>query len=151
MVSIDELDQRLIDLLHADGRLSIRNLAAQLGVSEPLARSRLRRLEDSQYLRIMTMVNQAALGFPLMAMVGISISKRPPADVAAELSKEPRISTIIVMQSSPELIVRIVVRSLKELKEVMTDVIAPVAGVERLFPSLATTVHKYDFRWAPIS
>ena len=43
---IDDLDQKIIQLLSTDARLSNRKIATQLGFTEGTIRSRVKRLED---------------------------------------------------------------------------------------------------------
>ena len=43
-----------------------------------------------------------------------------------------------------------VATSLAEMEDLLTNVIAKVDGVERLFPSLALKVLKYNPEWAPL-
>ena len=48
---MDELDQQVIQLLSEDARLSNRKIASQLGFTEGTIRSRVKRLEDENYIR----------------------------------------------------------------------------------------------------
>jgi len=112
-------------------------------------RKRILKLQRDGFLRIVTMVNQSAVGRPLTAMVGVSVSKRSPASVAKDLGREKGVSTVIIKQTKPELLVRLTADSLEELRRLMTEVISTVPGVNKLFPSIVTKIYKYEIRWAP--
>ena len=76
MAALDETDRRLLELLRADARASVRDLAAQVGVSRAAAYSRLRRLQDNGVLRgFTTVVDPVALGLGLPAYVHVRIEQ----------------------------------------------------------------------------
>ncbi len=76
MAGLDDTDRRLLALLRADGRASVRDLASQLHVSRANAYARLRRLEESGVLRGFTAVlDPAALGLGLPAYVHVRIKQ----------------------------------------------------------------------------
>ena len=145
----DPQDIKIIDHLRGNGRVPLRDIAVDLKVSEAAVRKRILKLERDGFLRIVTMVNQSAVGRPFTAMVGVSVSRRSPASVAKDLGREKGISTILIKQTKPELLLRLTAGTLEELHRLMTDVISAVPGVKKLFPSVVTTIHKYDIRWAP--
>jgi DNA-binding Lrp family transcriptional regulator len=76
MAGLDDTDRRLLGLLRADGRASVRDLAAALHVSRANAYARLRRLQESGVLRGFTaVVDPAALGLGLPAYVHVRIKQ----------------------------------------------------------------------------
>ncbi|MDP2696707.1 Lrp/AsnC family transcriptional regulator [Thalassospira sp.] len=69
---IDEIDQRLVEALLADSRLSLKELAARVGLSSPSVSERVRRLEERGVIRGFTIdIDPATLGYPLQAIVRI--------------------------------------------------------------------------------
>lgn len=68
----DEIDQEIVRLLSADGRLSIDAIAATVGVAKPTARRRIAQLQQSDYLSIRAVIDPALLGFPLEAVLTAS-------------------------------------------------------------------------------
>lgn len=64
---LDEIDEKLIELLTADGRLSNRAIARDLDISEGTLRKRLKRLEDSGTINFGLVVDVRATG---MAVAG---------------------------------------------------------------------------------
>ena len=55
-----------------------------------------------------------------------------------------------VMEKSTRVKARVVAETLEEMQHLLTHVIAHIDGVERLFPSLALKVFKYNPEWAPL-
>ncbi|MDP0964961.1 winged helix-turn-helix transcriptional regulator, partial [Klebsiella pneumoniae] len=70
MNAIDALDQRILDVLLTDSRISLKQLAEQVGLSSPSVSERLRRLEERGVIRNYTVdIDPAALGYTLQAIV----------------------------------------------------------------------------------
>jgi len=69
---LDELDRKLLEILVKDSRTSLKELAAQVGLSSPSVSERLRRLEERGVIRAFTIeIDPQALGFTLQAIVRI--------------------------------------------------------------------------------
>lgn len=71
-MSLDDIDRRLLALLQQDGRIPVKALAEQVGLSSPGTSERLRRLEDRGVIRGFTVdVEPRTLGFAMQAIVRI--------------------------------------------------------------------------------
>lgn len=67
---LDEIDRRIVEALLADGRISLKDLAAAAGLSSPSASERLRRLQERGVICGFTAdIDARALGYPLQALV----------------------------------------------------------------------------------
>ncbi|MGL6155215.1 MAG: Lrp/AsnC family transcriptional regulator, partial [Ralstonia mannitolilytica] len=72
MNAIDDVDQRILDVLLTDSRISLKQLAEQVGLSAPSVSERLRRLEERGVIRQYTVdLDPKALGYPLQAIVRV--------------------------------------------------------------------------------
>ncbi|OJV28928.1 MULTISPECIES: Lrp/AsnC family transcriptional regulator [unclassified Sphingomonas] len=146
----DEMDERIIAALRQNGRIANRDLARDLGVNEATVRTRLRRLEDADMLRVVAMRDLSAMGFEYLAPVGVQVKGRSAAAVGEDLARIERVITVNVAIGTHDLEIQVVATSLSEMQELLTEVIAKVDGVARLFPSLALKVLKYNPEWAPL-
>ncbi|MCW2668568.1 MAG: hypothetical protein QOD70_474 [Frankiales bacterium] len=73
---MDDTDRLLLDVLRADARISIRDLAAQVHVSRASAYARVKRLRDTGVIRGFTVdVDHGALGLGLPAYVHVRIKQ----------------------------------------------------------------------------
>jgi Lrp/AsnC family leucine-responsive transcriptional regulator len=71
-MSLDETDRHILTLLQHDGRMPIKALAEQVGLSAPGAADRLRRLEDRGVILGFTVqAEPRALGYSMQAIVRI--------------------------------------------------------------------------------
>ncbi len=75
-VRLDETDRRIIELLRADGRMSIRAVAEQAHISRANAYSRLERLRTQGVIRGFTaVIDPEKYGTALSAYVSVSIEQ----------------------------------------------------------------------------
>ena len=146
---LDDIDQRIIACLRADGRQPTRDIALAVGVNEAVVRARIRRLEQAGHMRIVAMVDLAAMGFSFLSVVGVSVRGRTAVEVARDLSAIPQVMTAIVMLGNQDIELRIIGHSLQEISDLITRVLPAVPGVEHLTPSLATSIVKYENEWVP--
>jgi Lrp/AsnC family leucine-responsive transcriptional regulator len=69
---LDDLDRTIIGILVEDARISLKDLAYQVGLSSPSTAERLRRLEERKVIRSFTVdVDSVALGYNLTAIVRV--------------------------------------------------------------------------------
>ncbi|HWJ08748.1 MAG TPA: Lrp/AsnC family transcriptional regulator [Nocardioides sp.] len=69
---MDAIDRAILDVLRADARTSIRDVATQVGISRANAYARVKRLVDTKVIRGFTIdVDHAALGLGLSAYVHV--------------------------------------------------------------------------------
>jgi Lrp/AsnC family leucine-responsive transcriptional regulator len=71
-VGLDETDQRMLEALARNARISLKELAEAGGLSSPSAADRLRRLEERGIISAFTVdIAPEAIGYPLQAIVRI--------------------------------------------------------------------------------
>ncbi len=76
MSRTDAVDRQILDVLRADARTSIRDVALQVGISRAGAYARVKRLVDDRVIRGFTVdVDHAALGLGLPAYVHVRIKQ----------------------------------------------------------------------------
>ncbi len=76
---LDRTDRRILALMQADGRITNLELAERVGLSPTPCARRVRRLEESGVIeRHVTLLNQAALGLNITAMISITMDRHTP-------------------------------------------------------------------------
>ncbi len=147
----DETDERIIATMRKDGRISNRDLAQLVGVNEATVRTRLRRLEEANAVRVVAMCDLFALGYQHLCAVGVQVKGRSAAEVGAELAKIPEVMTVNVTIGAHDLEIQLVAREIGDVSDFINNVMANVRGVARLTPALALKVFKYESQWAPLT
>jgi DNA-binding Lrp family transcriptional regulator len=83
---LDELDERIVSALQADGRASFQAVALGLGVSESTVRRRFETLYQAGCVQVVTLVPAAALGFEAEILFWLSVAPARLDAVARELA-----------------------------------------------------------------
>jgi len=148
--ALDNVDRRIVELLRRDGRMSYRDLADALGLTEATARARVKRLEDSDSIRVVAVSDIEAAGFGLMLAIGVEVEVRASAEVARDLARIPQVYSVCVVVGSHDVEILAVAQDHDRLHALL-DQLAAVPGVRRLLPSLALDVYKNDPHWVPFT
>lgn len=84
---MEEADQRIVDLLVGDGRMSYTDLGRAIGMSTSAVHQRVRRLEERGVIRGFTaQVDHAQAGRPLTAFIAVEpLDHRAPDDIPLRL------------------------------------------------------------------
>ena len=148
--ALEPIDDKIIAALRQSGRIANRDLARMIEVNEATVRTRLRKLEASNAVRVVAMRDLAAMGFNAIAAVGVQVKGRSASAVGADLAKLDHVITVNVTIGMYDLEVQVVAADIEELDQLLTEEIAHIPGVERLFPGLSMKILKYNPEWAPL-
>jgi Lrp/AsnC family transcriptional regulator for asnA, asnC and gidA len=146
---LDDTDYQIMALLRKDGRMPYRALAKEVGITESRVRARVRRLEDSDTMRVVAVTDFEAAGFAMMLAVGIQVEGRPADEVALELARFPEVFSVCQVVGTLDIEILVVARDQEMLNDMLSEKLAKVAGVSRLFPALAMDVLKNQPNWVP--
>jgi Lrp/AsnC family transcriptional regulator, leucine-responsive regulatory protein len=120
---IDATDQKLLDALAVNSRLSLKELAQAAGMSSPSAAERLRRLEERGIIRAFTIdIDPAALGYPLQAIVRIRPLPGQLHIVEKLIQEIPEFIECDKVTGDDCFIARLVVRSMGELDGILDKI-----------------------------
>jgi DNA-binding Lrp family transcriptional regulator len=149
LITLDDIDHSIIDLLRVDGRLPYRALARELELTEATVRSRVKRLEESGTMRVVAVTDIEAAGYQMLLAIGVQIEDRSPADVARDLAKIPEIFSVNVVVGTHDVEILVVAEDLDALNALQARVLSTVPGIRRLTSSLAIDVLKNQPDWVP--
>ena len=119
---LDDIGGQILRILQEDGIISFNELGRRVGLSSPAVAERVRRMEEAGIiLGYRAVVNQARIGYPIMAFIRLSIpvSNLPQAD---ELAKNiPEVLECHHLTGSDGVILKVVVSSVGHLEEVISQ------------------------------
>ena len=79
---MDEIDRRIIDAVQGDGRITINDLAARIGLSPSPCARRVRLLEESGIIKGYTaIIDQTKVGLPISAFASIKLERQREEDL----------------------------------------------------------------------
>ena len=148
-IELDATDQAIIDLLRQDGRMAYRAIARELGITEPTVRARVRRMEESDTMRVVAVTDVQAAGYGMLLAVGVQVENRTPEEVARDLAEIPEVFSVNVVVGAQDVEILVVAEDALGLNQLLNETLAGIAGVRRLTPALAVDVLKNQPDWVP--
>jgi len=149
MIELDETDYAIIDLLREDGRLPYRAIARELSLTETTVRARVRRLEESNTMRVVAVTDIEAAGYEMLLAVGVQVDGRPPVEVARDLAKIPEVFSVNVVVGTHDIEILVVAEDQEALNSLLSEKLAHMPGIRRLTAALAVDVLKNQPHWVP--
>ena len=149
LIELDQLDHAIIDLLREDGRMSYRSIARELELTEATVRARVRRLEDSETMRVVAVTDIEAAGYGMLLAIGVQVENRAPESVAREMAQLPEVFSVNVVVGAQDVEILVVAEDQAALDQLINERLAGMDGVRRLTPALALDVLKNQPDWVP--
>jgi Lrp/AsnC family leucine-responsive transcriptional regulator len=118
---IDATDLEIIELLRADARRTLADVAERVSLSAPAVKRRVDRLERDGVIKGYTvLVDHALLGRPLQAFTELRFAGNLPVDQIAGIAAGiPEVQTIFTTAGDPDALAWIRVRDVEDLKRVI--------------------------------
>jgi DNA-binding Lrp family transcriptional regulator len=137
---MDAIDRKILALLQADGRLTVTDLAARVGLSVSPCHRRLRELERSGTIRgYRAVVDADAVGLRFQALVFVTMRQEDRETLLGFEAAVARIPNVVQAQrlfGDPDYLLRIVTADLAAYQQLEDDVLAVLPGIQRLNSTL---------------
>ncbi|ATL66488.1 Lrp/AsnC family transcriptional regulator [Nocardia terpenica] len=137
---MDAIDRKILAELQGDGRLSITDLAARVGLSVSPTHRRLRELERDGVIRgYRALVDPDKLGLSFEALVFVTMRQEDRDTLIAFEEALAAIPNVIAAQrlfGDPDYLVQIRTRDLAAYAELEDSTLAALPGVQRLNSTL---------------
>ena len=122
-IGLDETDQRMLEALARNARISLKELAEAAGLSSPSAAERLRRLEERGIISAFTVdIAPEAIGYPMQAIVRIRPLPGQLHVVERIIQDTPEFIECDKVTGDDCFIGRLVVRSMGELDGILDKI-----------------------------
>jgi len=133
MIELDATDRAILRLLATDATLSASALGRRLGLSQPAAWRRVRRLHEAGAIAGRRVVlDRAALGFGVTVFLGITLAARGRvslADFERAVAAIPEVQTVQHVLGLYDYRLRVVARDLADFERVLRRRILTLPGV----------------------
>ncbi len=133
MCALDDLDMAILAKLEANAKMTLLELAHQLGAPRSTVRERIQRLERNGVIRgYTTVIDPARLGFGIKVIVQVTRDQRIPVETfVSAMSAVPEVTQVQLVTGEIDELVTLHVRSVDHLREVLYNVIGSISGVIR--------------------
>lgn len=125
----DEIDWNIINLLR-DSHQNNNAIARQLGISEGTVRQRLKKLKESNIIKVKALINPEVLANQQLATIAVNVSESSLLESKAkELADLPNVLDVSITSGRYDLFVEVLVDSNRGLVHFLTEELAGVKGV----------------------
>ena len=133
MIDLDDTDRAILRALGADATLSACAVARHLGLSQPTAWRRIKRLTDGGAIAGQRLVlDQAALGFGVTVFLGVTLATKGRVsleDFERAVTAIPEVQTVQHVLGLYDYRLRVVARDLPDFERVLRRRIMTLPGV----------------------
>jgi Lrp/AsnC family transcriptional regulator for asnA, asnC and gidA len=145
--SLDDLDRKILALLQEDARLPNRALALRLGSSEPTVRRRVERLLDAGAIKIVAVASPFALGYKVVAIVGLQIDRNFQRQIEQSLQQMAEVRFVGLTLGSFDVMLEVWLEDYEALLDFLSRRLSPVPGIHRAEAWQVLRLSKYSYDW----
>jgi len=130
--TLDKLDRRILSVLQKDGRLSMKDLGEQVGLSITPCIERVKRMErDGIISGYYARVNPAALGASLLMFVQITLSNKSGEmfeQFRREVLRIPQVLECHLVSGDFDYIIKARIQEMSEYRKLLGDILLQLPG-----------------------
>lgn len=135
-MQIDAFDRRILTAIAGEGRLSIVDLAARVGLSPSACTRRLQALESAGTIRgYRAILDPVSIGLGITVFVEISLDRQNDDALRAfeaAAARSPNILSCHLMSGASDYLLRIVARDIADFERIHANVLGHLPGVARI-------------------
>ena len=146
-IELDDIDKRIVTELQRDGRISYADLGPIVGLSPAAARQRVQRILDSGVVEVVGFTDPQALGYPVMAMLGVQVDG-DVVKIADEIGAIERVIYIVMSAGSFDLMVEVISEDTLGLLDLINSQVKTIDGVREVESFVYFGIHTHRFGWA---
>lgn len=135
--AVDDVDKAMINHLLLDGKVTNRDLAQRVGISESAASVRIRKLIDAGVLVFTALIDWEVAGFEWFIVCRIKTRIRARSDVAKDIGSLPGCEAVAVVLGSHDILGYFLATDRSELSGII-DALYGIDGIAVLDVELAT-------------
>lgn len=110
-VDLDDVDRRVLTILHSDARISNSALAEAVGIAPSTCHGRVRRLQDLGVIRgFYADVDPAAIGLPLQAMIAVRLQAGARGRIrgfVAQIRRRPQVIDVYFLAGADDFLIHV--------------------------------------------
>lgn len=136
VISMDKYDKRILAVLQRDGRISNKQLAEEINLSESSCLRRVRALEQQGAIaRYVALLSQNKVGLPGNVFVQIGLQREVGSDLSAfeeAVRHIPEVMECYLMSGEFDYLLRVVVSDMADFERIHKESLTRLPGVARV-------------------
>jgi len=146
-LNLDLVDRKILSQLQEDGRMSLANLAAKVGLSPSPCLRRVRNLERGGVIsRYVAVLDQRAVGLPVSIFISIKLEKQKQEALdkfSKTIARWPEVLECYLMTGPRDYWLRVVVPDLDAYERFLKQKLTRLEGIASIESSFALEQVKY--------
>ncbi|MCV7123103.1 HTH-type transcriptional regulator AldR [Mycobacterium lacus] len=134
---LDEVDRRILSLLHGDARITNNALAEAVGIAPSTCHGRVRRLVDLGVIRgFYSDIDPVAVGLPLQAMISVNLQSNARGKIRSfiqQIRRRRQVMDVYFLAGADDFILHVAARDTEDLRSFVVENLnadADVAGTQ---------------------
>ncbi|HJM51620.1 MAG TPA: Lrp/AsnC family transcriptional regulator [Alphaproteobacteria bacterium] len=144
----DPMDLKILDALQSDASVSNQQLAELVGLSASQCSRRRAGLEERGLIRgYRALLDREGLGFGVTVFISLSLdahNTKGARSIRELAARTPEILEAHALTGSADYLLKVVVRDLRELSDLVNDVLLPNQGVARVHSNIVLETLKEE-------
>ena len=144
---LDDLDKAILTELQGDSAISNVELARRISLSPPAVHARIKRLEELGYVRqYVAILDREKVGYDMLCVINVTLQHHhmDAINVFREAVQQmPEVLEAYFVTGEFDYLLKVVVRSRKELETFLMEKLTPIPGIARIATSIVLTEIKY--------
>jgi len=135
--------KQFLEILQQEGRISNKELANRVNLSPPAVHARLKRLEQQGYIRrYVALLDRELIGYDMLCFINVTLQLHQLEHVESfrkRMLELPQVLECHHLTGEYDYLLKVVVRTRKDLENFVVRQLTPVPGVARIHTSLVLT------------
>lgn len=129
-LKVDEIDKKIISVLHEDARISYTDLAKKVELSRVAVQMRINHLVENGVIeRFTAVINPAKVGIHVSAFFNVEVEPKYLESVAQQLEREPAVTSLYHMTGPSKLHMHGIFTDNQEMERFLNEKLYAVIGV----------------------
>ncbi|MCQ6282324.1 Lrp/AsnC family transcriptional regulator [Bacillus sp. EB600] len=129
-LDIDEMDKKILSILHENSRISYTDISKQLDLSRVAIQTRINSLiEQGVIEKFTTVINPAKIGIHVSAFFNVEVVPQFLNQVAEKLANDPAVTSLYHMTGPSKLHMHGIFSNNQEMENFLTEKLYPLEGV----------------------
>ena len=138
---LDKTDRRILEVLQSDARIANVDLAHNVNLSPSPCLRRVRRLEESGYVRgYVSLLDSASIGLPVSVFVQVSLEKQVDGALDVferQISEHTEVMECYLMTGDSDYLLRVVAPDIESFQRFLLEHLTRIPGVASIKSSFA--------------
>ncbi len=141
---MDEIDRKILEVLRKNARMSYKDIAKYVHISDVAVHKRMKKLEQGTIKAYTVLVDQKEYDKNTIAMLALRCEVGKTADIARALSKIEDVFEVYTVLGDYDVMIKIRTRDTKSLKELVEKHLTRISGINEIRTNIVFDCLKED-------